>query len=153
MTLHRILALCLGIAVVAGGAWYFTNMAKCFSSGGGVNFLPPVSIVSSQPLDLDVTLHTWGDNSCISDKYWEDDVPRNIFTNVQCHYRLSGEADYKSAAMTLLNDKVDDMSYRATYRCAIPPQKAVAPANLEYYFDYGWADNIQTLTQKPVPFQ
>ncbi len=142
------------VLLIAGGVAagsYAQHASKCFAAGGGAEFLPPASMSKNRPLTLELTLTTWGENSCINEKYWQGDVPRDIFTDVQCHYRVQGAPQFTDAKMELIRDEATPSSYRALYRCTVPAQSS--GTELEYYFDYRWPDQVHTLQQKPIPIK
>ncbi len=147
------LVVILMLATLGGVGWYFNYLSRCLASGGGTGFEPPAAMAQNEPLLLELTLNRWGHNSCIDKKYWVKDSPRNIFTDVQCHYRVSGDEDYTPQKMQLVMESTDDASYLATYRCVVPPQTGKAGSQLEYFFDYRWPDDLHKLEQPPLPIR
>jgi hypothetical protein len=147
------LFLALVLTILTGIGFNFAyNRGKCLANGGGYTYEPPMFVEKVRPSTLTLRLNAWGNSQCIKPVYWQDGKPAKLFTQVQCHFRLAGETEYKSAPMRLTENTVSDASYTATYVCDIPPLFTDhTPHFLEYYFDYVWGDAYHRHDQKPLP--
>ncbi len=112
--------------LVAGGVFWFYKGASCVAGGGGAEHAAPAGYSAQKPVTLELELVRWGAPQCLKGKVTED------YSEVKCHFRLKGDADYIVQPM---EGKVLDDN-RALYTCAVPALKTEGEGDLEYFFDF-----------------
>jgi hypothetical protein len=96
--------------------------ASCFQIGaGGSNQVAPDSIRASEPAVIKLELLVWGEGGPIKGRY----------TDVTCHYRLSGEQTH--AILVSVPSPQDDK--HEVYEFTIPGYPAGTTGDIEYYFE------------------
>jgi hypothetical protein len=139
----KILSVVVIAAALIAGGYFVKNSFVCFAGGGSVDYLPPTQVAYDTPIELKLTLERWAAPECLRGKTSER------YSEVKCHYRLGGEAEYREIAMPL-SDEPDNM--RAVYKGIIPavPRAQNQGAAIEYYFDYKINGEYRRLDEKAL---
>ena len=110
------------------------------AGGGGTVHHPPKIIEAGKPTVLRLELSVWGSG-------WGD--MRDRFTSVTCHYRLVGEARFKSISMKAVSVESD----RMFMECTLPSFEREAGTAVEYYFDKKFDGHYGRRATETVPLQ
>lgn len=146
-----IFILCLFV-VAGAGSLYLRKTNECKGAGLiSTIHQRPLYVEKGEPIELEIGLDHWGPTNCITPEQMEGGRPKNLFSDVQCHFKLQAEAAYTAVPMTLIRDDMKPDSYHLYYRCAIPPLDFETNiAKMDYYFDWSWNGSYEKQEQLPV---
>lgn len=125
------------LVVLAAGALMVRHLGTCMAGGGGSEHIAPKQFTTGTPLVLELKLSRWGAPQCMKGSV----IDR--FTEVKCHFRAKGAADFTTLDMQ--GRAVDDNN--AAYACPIPADAVTS--EIEYYFDYKM-DGVYSRRDEPV---
>jgi hypothetical protein len=94
----------------------------CFRvGGGGSDQVLPSVIEPGRPAEIRLELSVWGEGGSIKGRY----------SNIELHYRIVGDVDYKQLYPQLLSSTSD----REVYIFTLPPFPAGTTGYVEFYFE------------------
>ena len=125
------------LLLLSGAVFAVHHKGACLAGGGSAQYTAPEEFTVGAPLVLELKLSRWGAPQCMTDQVIDH------FTEVKCHFRAKGAADY--ATLDMQGTVIDNNN--VSYSCTIPA-KAVT-SQIEYYFDYKM-DGVYSRRDEPV---